>query len=61
MTLGRRTPPSSATSKVPRMKTPRLAALFATLVLAAAPAWAVKPFSAEYQANLRGPCRPMRR
>lgn len=43
------------------MKTPRLAALFATLVLAAAPAWAVKPFSAEYQANLRGPCRPMRR
>ncbi len=36
------------------MKTPRLAALFATLVLAAAPAWAVKPFSAEYQANVKG-------
>ena len=36
------------------MKTPRLATLFATLLLASAPAWAVKPFSAEYQANIKG-------
>lgn len=36
------------------MKTPRLATLFTTLLLAAAPAWAVKPFAAEYQANVKG-------
>jgi len=36
------------------MKTPRLATLFATLLLASAPAWAVKPFAAEYQANIKG-------
>ena len=36
------------------MKTPRLATLFASLLLAAAPAWAVKPFAAEYEANIKG-------
>lgn len=36
------------------MKTPRLAALLATLLLAAAPVMAVKPFAAEYEANVKG-------
>ncbi len=53
MTLSRCTPAASATAKT-SMKTPRLATLFATLLLASAPAWAVKPFAAEYQANIKG-------
>ena len=36
------------------MKTYRLATVFASLLLAATPAWAVKPFAAEYQANVKG-------